>query len=99
MQCLEHGAERFALFGKEVLIAGRMVLVEAGGDDAVTLERLEPRRQRVGREARKPLLKLLKPQRSFAEEIAQHEQRPLLADHIERPGNRAILSIAICHDR
>ena len=27
MECLEHGAKRFALLGKEVLIAGRMALV------------------------------------------------------------------------
>jgi hypothetical protein len=36
---------------------------------------------------------------ALAEQVAQHEQRPFLADHIKRPRNRAILSITVCHRR
>src|SRR6476646_3831274 len=42
MECLQHRAERLALLCEEVLIAGRVALVQARGDDTLALEGFEP---------------------------------------------------------
>jgi 3-keto-5-aminohexanoate cleavage enzyme len=97
---LEHRAERLSLVGQKIFVARWVVLVEARGDHALALEPFQPRRQRVRRHTREPGFKLLKAQRALAEQVAQDEQRPFLADHIQSPGDRAIfLTISARHGR
>jgi uncharacterized protein (DUF849 family) len=100
VKCLEHRAERLSLVSQKIFVARWVVLVEARGDHALALETFQPRRQRVRRDPAEPGFKLLEAQRPLAEQVAQDEQRPFLADHIERPRYRAILlSVTICHQR
>ena len=71
-----------------------MLLIKPRRDHSLLFEGLEPRGQRVRRDAREPLLQIMKPQRTLAEQIPEHEQRPFFADDIEGLGNRAILDPA-----
>jgi beta-keto acid cleavage enzyme len=97
---LEHRAERLPLVCQKIFVARRVVLVEAGADHALVLEPFQPRRQRVRRDSWKPVFKFLEAQRALAEQVAQNEQRPLLANHIERPRHRAVLlAVSVCHGR
>jgi hypothetical protein len=75
-----------------------MFLVEPGPDDTLPFECLEPRGKRVWRNAREPVREILKPQWPLTEQIPQHEQGPLLAHHIERFCNRALLVISAVMD-
>src|SRR3984893_10318672 len=60
-----------------------MFLVEPRPDYPLFFERLEPRGQRVRRDAREPRLQIMKPQRTLAEQIPEHEQRSFFAYDIE----------------
>src|SRR6185437_6610926 len=60
VKCFEHRAERLSLVGQKIFVARWVVLVEAGGDHALALEPLQPRRQRVRRHTREPGFELLK---------------------------------------
>src|SRR5262245_13056181 len=84
-------AEALALLREVVLEPGGVLAVEAARDQAVRLHVLEARRERVRRYAGQRLLEVLEPPRPVAEEIPQHQDRPALADEVERAGDRAAL--------
>ena len=83
---------------KEIFEPGRMLLIKPRPDYPLFFERLEPRGQRVRRDAREPRLQIMKPQRTLAEQIPEHEQRPFFAYDVEGLGNRAILVIRASHE-
>src|SRR5262245_23310392 len=94
---LEHGREILSLWREKIFIARWMARVEAGRDHAVRLQRLKPRRQRIGSSPCQALLELMKALRPLAFEIAQDQQRPAFANHIESPRHRADLAISSSH--
>src|SRR5262245_22829536 len=94
---LQHGREILSLWREEIFIAGRMARVETSGDHAMRLQGLEPSLQRIGGDARQPLLELLEAQRSLAPQIAQDQQRPAFANHVKGARDRADLAISCSH--
>src|SRR5262245_10997426 len=97
IESLEHGREILSFCRKEIFIARRMARVETGRDHAMRLQSLEPGRQRIGGDACQPFLELLEAQWPLALQIAQDQQRPALADHVEGPRHRADLAIVCSH--
>jgi len=74
-----------------------MALIETRCDHAVRLQGLETCRQRIGSRARQSRLDLMKPQRALALEIAQDQEGPAFADHIEGARERTNLAIKLSH--
>src|SRR5215831_2848868 len=93
-------AEALALLGEVVLEPRGVFAVEAARDQAVRFHVLEARRERIRRNAGQRLLEVLEPPRPVQEEVPQHQDRPALADEVERAGDRAaLLSIRPSHGR
>ena len=84
-------AEALALLREVVLEPGGVFAVEAARDQAVRLHVFEARRERVRRDAGQRFLEVLESPRPVQEEITQHQDRPALADEVERAGDRAAL--------
>src|SRR5512145_1665644 len=91
VESFQHRTECLAFIGEQILVTGRMTLIETRRYHALCLERLQSRRQCIWRNAGETLLECLKPQWSLAEEVAKDQQRPFLADHVERHRYRAFL--------
>ena len=70
-----------------------MVSIETTLNDAVCFERFETGRQRVRGKAWSGLLKILKPLRTFEQQVPQHEHGPTLTNDIQRPGDWAALEL------
>ena len=67
-----------------------MLGVEMAFDDPLRFELLQAGRQDARCQARQGSLEVLKAARAEAEEIAQDQQRPAVANDIERPGDRTL---------
>jgi hypothetical protein len=85
-----------AFVGKEIFESGRMLLIKPRPDHSLFFKSFEPRGQRIRRDAREPRLQIMKPQRTLAKQIPEHEQRPFFADDIEGLGTRGILVMSAC---
>ena len=89
-QRVEHRREVGALAGEHVLVARRVVLVLASLEDPLLDERVEPGAEHVAGDAEAPLPVV---EAGDAEErVAQDQQRPPLADHLEGLGDGAVTS-------
>ena len=84
---VEHRREVGALAGEDVLVAGRVRLVLTPFEDAGFHERVEARTEHVAGDAEAPLP--LVEAGDAQERVAQDQQRPPLADHLERLRDRA----------
>jgi len=85
----QHRIEIAALIGQRIFEARRMLLIRAPLEDSGVGEALEPRGQHVGCD-RQRRLEVVEP--ALAEKhVAQNEQRPPIADDVERAGDRALL--------
>src|SRR6185369_10083238 len=89
-QRLHDRAEALALVGQAVLRARRVLLVVVTLDDALVLQRLQARRQRVRADAGEGTLEVLELARPIGEEVAQHHDRPTLPDDVESARDRAL---------
>ena len=78
------------LLGEEVLVALRIALVGAPFEDVLVDQPLEPRREHVAGDA-EPLLQLVEAPPPV-HHVADDQQRPALADDLERLGDRADLA-------
>src|SRR4030095_892896 len=98
-ECLDHRSEAPAL-GREVILEPRWVLaVHPPGDQPARFHVLQPRGQRVGRDPRQRLLEIREAAWSVENKIAQDQNRPALADQIERARDRTVLlSIGTAHE-
>jgi len=84
----QYGPQRFALVGEDVVVTAPRLVVAAAFEHAVADEGVEPLGQDVAGNA-EPCLELL--EAGDAEErVAEDQQRPPLADHLEGPGDRAV---------
>src|SRR5438067_7720915 len=88
-QGLQHRAERPAFCGQDIFGARRVLLVEMAFDDAGFLEPLQPGGQRIGADAGQRMLEILESARPLEQQVAQDQDRPALADDVERAGDRA----------
>jgi hypothetical protein len=86
-QRLEDRAQFAAAARDHIFGARRMILIEATLDDAVLLERLETRRQRIRADAVERLFEVAELARPLDNEIAQDHQSPSVADDVERARN------------
>jgi hypothetical protein len=83
----QHQVEALALRGEDVFVKRRAVARRLKREDAVIREFAEPVREDVLGEPQ-PALELAKP--SFARQgVADNQQRPPVADDIQRPGDGA----------
>src|SRR2546425_10411701 len=87
--CRNDRTHALAAVGQLVLEPGRMLAVEAPRDQSLLLQRLEARGKRVGRHAGERVLQILEALRALDQQIAQDENRPALADQVERARDRA----------
>ncbi len=87
----EHRPQVQALFGQAVLVSKGVFLVRNPAQDAVLDERVEAVGQNVASRAGAPL-EILEAARAH-ERVADDEQRPALADELERAGHRADLGV------
>ena len=76
--------------------AGRVLGVELAGDDAVRLEDLQPLGQHVGRDALERGQQILEASRP-RQQIADDQERPPLAEELERLGHGTRLAVALGH--
>src|SRR4051812_40516566 len=83
----EHGPEAPPLLRQPVLEALRALLVGHALEDALVDEAPQPGGQHVAGDPQRALEILEAPHAE--ERVAQHEQRPALADHLERARDRA----------
>jgi hypothetical protein len=83
-QGFQHRTERPAFWGQEIFGAGRVLLVEAAFDNAGFFEALQPGRQRIRADAAERCLEILELARPFAQQVAQDQHRPALADDVDR---------------
>src|SRR4051812_26634333 len=67
-----------------------MLFIESALDDAVLFEPLEPGRQRVRADARERAFEILELAASPEQQVAQYQDRPALADDVERAGDRTV---------
>src|SRR5947208_1765049 len=74
----------------------RMLGVELPGDDAVLLENLQTLRQHIGGDPGERGLKVLEAPRA-GEQVADEQQRPALAEQLERLGHRTALAVTLGH--
>ena len=79
-----------ALLGQEVLVAGRAFLVGAALEDVLVDQPLEAGREDVAGDA-EGLLDLVEAAVAV-HHVADDQQRPALADHLQRLGDRADLA-------
>ena len=68
-------------------------LHEPATDDPSLLQMFEPRRQRVGADARQPVDQIAEAQRP-EQQVAHHQRRPTVPDHVERRRDAAQLVVA-----
>ena len=90
----DHGRERRAGLGELVDRRGGGRREPPARDHAARLELLEPGREHVRRAARQPLVEIAVAQRAVLE-LAHEQQRPALADEVERVGHRAVLVVGL----
>ena len=91
-----HRPQVEALLGQEVLVAGRALLVGALFEDALLDQQRQPGGEDVAGHA-EVLLDLVEAA-AAVEDVADHEQGPALAQHLERAGDRAdLVVLAIQH--
>jgi hypothetical protein len=83
----QHRIQILALCRKHVFEAGRMLLVRAPLDDFGVRQTLQARRQHVGRDVEARLELVEAPH--AAKQVAQDQQRPPIADDVERARDRA----------
>jgi len=95
---LDDRAEASTL-GREVIFEPRrMLAVRPARGEAARFHLLQARGQRVGRDARERLLEVLEAARSVPKKVENNQDRPALADEIERARDRAIfLPIGASH--
>src|SRR5204862_2534404 len=74
----------------------RVLGVELPGDDAVLLENLETLREHIGSDPLEGALEILEAPRP-GEQVADDQQRPALAEQLERLGHRTALAITLGH--
>jgi hypothetical protein len=85
----EGGAQLAALVGEDVLRSAGAMLVRQALEHAFVTEELEPIGEDVGRDS-ELVLEVLEAL-DAEERIAEDQQRPPLADHFQRPSDRADL--------
>ena len=91
-----HRPEVEALLGEEVLVARRALLVGALLEDALVDQQREAGGEDVAGDA-EVLLDLVEAA-AAVEDVADHEQRPALAEDLEGPGDRAdLVVLAVQH--
>ena len=73
-----------------------MVGVEAALDESVLLHELQPVREQVGRDPRERELEIAEPP-GAPEQVTHEQERPPVADELERLRHRARLSVALGH--
>ena len=92
-----HGPQVEAPLGEEVLVAGGSLLVRPLLEDPLVDQPREPRGEHVAGDA-EVLLDLVEPPVAV-EDVADHEQGPALAEHLEGAGDRAdLVVIAFEHE-
>jgi len=72
------------------------VTVTGAPDDAAAVEVAQPLSEHVGADVRQPGPQVGEPLRA-EQELAHHEQRPALADDVERPRDPAAIPVGPCH--
>src|SRR5690606_29455534 len=90
VQGQQHRVQVLALGRQHIFVARRPLRIGARLQHPVGDQRLEPGRQHVARHAQ-PLLPLLEPA-DAVEGVADDQQRPRIADHLEGGGDRATLA-------
>jgi len=74
-----------------------MLLVEAALDDAGFFEPLQPAGQGIGADAGERVLEILELARSVEQQVAQNQNRPALADDVDRAGDRTAQVVIRSH--
>jgi len=90
LHCSNHRAKRPPLRRQDIFGARRVLLVEMALDDPGLLEPLQPRGQRIRADAGQRPLEILEFPRSFEQQVAQDQDRPALADDVDRTGDRTV---------
>src|SRR5262249_41406187 len=98
-QLAEHGPQIVPARGEGVLVARRVPLVPAPLEEAAPFEPTEPLGENVRRDAFGGLQELREAMLVVEEEVAQHEQRPRVAENIESAGDGAAGPKARGHGR
>src|SRR5258708_38100630 len=87
------GPERAPFARQRVPGGGGVLLINPPLEHPVLLERLEPQRQRIRTDGRQGLLEVLEFARTMQQKLAQDEDRPALADDLERSVDRPLLVV------
>ena len=88
----DHGRERAAALGQRVARAQRTLAVALARDEAEILEPAQPAGQQVRRDGLERAGQIAVA-RDAAQQVADDQQRPAVADGVERRGDRAVVGI------